>query len=149
MAVEVREAEALVLVEEVLAHAALHASAHDVTPVAHEVAAEVAHGVHGHEAHADGAERAEDGRRPFREEAAREVAQDDREGEVNSRHHEGGDGIDGEQVPLRVVVGEELAVEPAANMGLRGPTGVGSCRGSSPLGGRLSLVGLHVGAGRH
>ena len=113
MVVEVREAHALVRVEEVLAHAALHARAHHVTPEDHEVATDEAQCVHAHEPHGKIGERAHDGIRALGKEAARERAQDLREGEVDRRHRHGSDDVDDKQVPLSTVVREERAEEGA------------------------------------
>ena len=123
MPVKVGEAEALVLVKQVLAHVALHARAHDVAPVAHEVAADIANGIHDDKTKREGAQRAHDGASPLGEQATGQVAQDDGKRQVNRRHDNGGNGVDGKQVPLRAVVGDELAVQLARSMRGRPATG--------------------------
>lgn len=55
VAVIVGEGEALVLVEQVLAHVALHARAHDVPPGGDVILAEKAHHIHREQSEADGA----------------------------------------------------------------------------------------------
>ena len=124
VAVEVREAEALVLVKEILAHAALHARAHDVTPVANEVAARVAHGIHDHEASRDDPELGENRRRALGEEPTRKRSQDDGKRQVDGRHHEGSHRVDGKQVPLGVVVREKHTIEVAVLVRLGRAAGI-------------------------
>ena len=116
VAVEEREAHALVGVKEVRAHAALHARTHDVAPVGHKVAATKAHGVHDDKAHEKVDEGGRDGIRALAEEAARERAEDLREGEVDAGDDDGADDVCDKEVHLSRIVAEKTSEEPAAAM---------------------------------
>ena len=122
VSVKEREAHTLVGVEEVLAHAALHARTHDVAPIGHKVAATKAHGVHDDKAHEKVDEGGRDGIRALAEEAARERAEDLREGEVDAGDDDGADDVCDKEVHLACVVAEKTSEEPAATM-RRGPGG--------------------------
>ena len=112
VAVKEREALAHVGVKEVLAHAALHARAHDVAPVDDKVAADKAQRVHGHKAESDVGQHAQDGVRALGEQATRQAAQDLRERQVHGGHRDGGDDVYDKEMQLALVVGKE-AIEHA------------------------------------
>ena len=122
VAVKEREALAHVGVEEVLAHAALHARDHDVAPVDDEVTAHEAQRVHGDEADGDVGQHAEDGVRALREQAAGKTAQYLREREVHRRDRDGGGDVRHEEMQLASVVGEKAFEHGATpSSGVWGP----------------------------
>ena len=143
------EREALVLVEQVLAHAGLHAHAHDVTPRAHEVAARVADGIHGQKAHEQDEQGCVDPVGRPDEQAVGERAQDLGERQVDAGHDERAEHVGPEQVALGPVVREEAAEDP----GRARPGGAGgSCAGggagrrgpSGALGLLAGILGLRA-----
>ena len=104
VAVVKRETHALIGVKQVLAHAALHAGAHDVAPKDHEVAAGKAHQVHDDKTGAHKAQRGENLVGPLREKPLGHVAQNLRKGQVNTRNRKRADGVQDKQVRLARVV---------------------------------------------
>ena len=108
VAVKEREAHALVGVKEVLAHAALHASAHDVAPEAHKVAAAKAHQVHEREPRGQVDEGTHDGVGALAKDASGAGTQDLREGQVNAGHGQRAGYVRHKQAHLALVVREEL-----------------------------------------
>ena len=113
VAVEEGEAHALVGVEEVLAHAALHARAHHVAPIDHEIATGETQEVHARQAQGqvdkDGLDRVG----PACEEPARQRTQDLGEGQVDTRDGNSAGDVAEKKMHLPAVVGQEGAEEPA------------------------------------
>lgn len=115
-AVEVCEAEALVLVEKILPHARLHACAHDVTLCGNEVAAAHAHKVHRHKSKGDHAERSHDRVRALKEEPAGERAQNHGKRKVDAGDDERTHGVCDEEAALRTVIRQEAAKHGGAEI---------------------------------
>ena len=104
VAIEVRKAKALVLIEQVLAHLGLHARAHHVAPIAHKIAASAANGIHEHQAHRDHTERLHNGSLALGKEPAGQIAQNDRERQVNSSKHQSANSIGNKKPHLGLVI---------------------------------------------
>ena len=104
VAIEVRKAKALVLIEQVLAHLGLHARAHHMAPIAHKVAAGTTDGIHQHHAHRDHTERLHNGSLTLGKEPAGQIAQNDRKRQVNGGKHQSANSIGNKKPHLGLVV---------------------------------------------
>ena len=104
VAVEVRKAKALILVEQVLAHFGLHTRAHHVTPIAHKIAAGAADDIHQHQAHRDHAERLHNGSLTLSKQPTGQIAQDNGERQVNGGKHQSTNSISNKKPHLGLVV---------------------------------------------
>ena len=104
VAVEVRKAEALILVEQVLAHLGLHARAHHVAPIAHKIAAGAADGIHQHQAHCNHAERLHNDSLTLSKEPTGQIAQDNGERQVNGGKHQSTNSISNKKPHLGLVI---------------------------------------------
>ena len=99
MGVKVGEAEALVLVEQVLAHARLHASTHDVPLCGDEINACRTNDIKPHEPEPQEQKPVHDGRRALGEQPTRQRAQDNRKRQVDPRIRQRADRV-GDKQPL-------------------------------------------------
>ena len=104
VAVEVRKAKALILVEQVLAHFGLHARAHHVAPIAHKIAAGAADGIHQHQAHRDHAERLHNGSLTLSKQPTGQIAQDNGKRQVNGGKHQSTNSISNKKPHLGLVI---------------------------------------------
>ena len=104
VAVEVRKAKALILVEQVLAHLGLHTRAHHVTPIAHKIAAGAADGIHQHQAHRDHAERLHNGSLTLSKQPTGQIAQNNRKRKVNGSKHQSANSISNKKPHLGLVI---------------------------------------------
>ena len=105
VAIKVRKAKALVLIEQVLAHLGLHARAHHMAPIAHKVAAGTANGIHQHQTHRNHAERLHNGSLTLGKEPAGQIAQNDRKRQVNGGKHQSANSIGNKKPHLGLVIG--------------------------------------------
>ena len=104
VAIKVRKAKTLVLIEQVLTHLGLHARAHHVAPIAHKVAAGAAGGIHQHQSHRDHTERLHNGSLALGKQPAAQIAQDNGKRQVNGGEHQGANGIGNKKPHLGLVV---------------------------------------------
>ena len=104
VAIEVRKAKALVLIEQVLAHLGLHARAHHMSPITHKVAAGATDGIHQYQAHRNHAERLHNGSLALGKEPAGQIAQNDRKRQVNGGKHQSTNSIGNKKPHLGLVI---------------------------------------------
>ena len=107
VAIEVRKAKTLVLIEQVLAHLGLHARTHHMAPIAHKVAAGAADGIHQHQAHRNHTERLHNGSLALGEEPTGQIAQNNRKRQVNGGKHQSTNSIGNKKPHLGLVVRKE------------------------------------------
>ena len=104
VAIEIRKAKTLVLIEQVLAHLGLHARAHHMTPITHKVAAGATDDIHQHQAHRNHAERLHNGSLALGEESTGQIAQNDRKRQVNGSKHQSANSIGNKKPHLGLVI---------------------------------------------
>ena len=107
VAVEVRKAKALILVEQVLTHFGLHTRAHHVTPIAHKIAAGTADGIHQHQPHRDHTERLHNSSLALSKQPTGQIAQNNGERQVNGGKHQSTNSISNKKPHLGLVIRQE------------------------------------------
>ena len=104
VAIEVRKAKALVLIEQVLAHLGLHARAHHMAPVTHKVATGATDGIHQYQANRDHTERLHNSSLTLGKEPTGQIAQDNGKRQVNGGKHQGTNSIGNKKPHLGLVI---------------------------------------------
>ena len=107
VAVVVGEAQALVLLEQILAHVGLHARAHDVAPARDEVLARRTDGVHDREQNRDEPERRDDDVGRLEEELLGEEVQYLGKRQIHDRKHRSAEQIEDQKRPIGPVIRNE------------------------------------------